>query len=58
MSRMQRELKDSKKDNISAFLMIFPAIFLLVVTSIYPFFWLFRYVLYMALQLIIPALTI
>ncbi len=46
MSRMQRELKDSKKDNISAFLMIFPAIFLLVVTSIYPFFWLFRYVLY------------
>lgn len=34
------------KGNFAAALMLSPAVFLLVVVSIYPFFWLFRYVCY------------
>ena len=29
---------------VAAALMMFPAVFLLAVTSIYPFFWMFRYI--------------
>lgn len=35
-----------RKDGIAAGVMLTPAVFFLVVTSIYPFIWLFRYVLY------------
>ena len=35
-----------RNENISATLMLSPAVLLLVITSVYPFFWLFRYVLY------------
>ncbi len=38
--------KMQRRENISATLMMSPAVLLLVVTSIYPFFWLFRYILY------------
>jgi raffinose/stachyose/melibiose transport system permease protein len=40
----KRTIKES--GGISAALMLSPSIFLLIVTSIYPFFWLFRYVCY------------
>ena len=40
------EKKLRRKENIAAGLMLSPAVILLIVTSIYPFFWLFRYVLY------------
>lgn len=46
MRRKTKQIKDDRRDNISAAFMLLPAVFLLVVTSIYPFFWLFRYVLY------------
>ena len=35
-----------RNENISATLMLSPSVLLLVITSVYPFFWLFRYVLY------------
>ena len=35
-----------RKEGISAGLMLSPSLILLLITSIYPFFWLFRYVLY------------
>lgn len=35
-----------RRENISAAMMMSPAVLLLIVTSIYPFFWLFRYILY------------
>ncbi len=38
--------KIRRKEALSAGLMISPSIILLIVTSIYPFMWLFRYVLY------------
>ena len=40
------EKKLRRREGISAGLMLSPAVILLLVTSIYPFFWLFRYVLY------------
>ncbi len=45
---MKREIKLKQRGggNLSAFFMLSPSIFLLIVTSIYPFFWLFRYVAY------------
>ena len=39
-------LKRKGEGGISAALMLTPAVIMLVITSIYPFFWLFRYVLY------------
>lgn len=44
MTSYEKRLR--RKENISATLMLSPAILLLIITSIYPFFWLFRYVLY------------
>lgn len=35
-----------KKETGTALLMLAPAVFLLILTSIYPFFWLFRYICY------------
>lgn len=44
---MTQEVKRlQRRENISAALMMSPAVLLLAVTSIYPFLWLFRYVLY------------
>lgn len=43
--RARKQLRRSE-GNLSAFLMISPAVILLAITSIYPFIWLFRYVLY------------
>lgn len=41
------KLRDAKNEgSFSVFLMMLPSVFLLVVTSIYPFFWLFKYVFY------------
>ncbi len=45
MASKERKLA-RRGDGIAPFLMLSPAVFLLIVTSIYPFFWLFRYVLY------------
>ena len=42
----KKTLLQKTDTNTSAFLMLTPAVFMLIVTSIYPFFWLFRYVLY------------
>lgn len=38
--------KTSKKEKISVFLMLLPSTILLVVCSIYPFIWMFRYICY------------
>ena len=38
--------KPFSKDNLTAYLMLAPAIILLAVCSIYPFLWIFRYVCY------------
>jgi raffinose/stachyose/melibiose transport system permease protein len=46
MASMEKKLARRKGDGIAPFLMLSPAVFLLIVTSIYPFFWLFRYILY------------
>lgn len=44
---MTNEVKKLRRsENISAGLMLSPAVLLLIITSIYPFVWLFRYVLY------------
>ena len=44
---MNKEIRKlNRKDNISAGLMLAPAVFLLILTSVYPFTWLFRYILY------------
>ena len=40
------EKKLRRRENFSAGMMLTPAIVLLLITSVYPFFWLFRYVLY------------
>ena len=40
----KKTLLQKTDTNTSAFLMLTPAVFMLIVTSIYPFFWLFRYV--------------
>lgn len=42
----KKTLLQKTDTNTSAFLMLTPAVFMLIVTSVYPFFWLFRYVLY------------
>ena len=34
------------RGDFAAFFMMLPAVFLLIVMSIYPFFWLFRYICY------------
>jgi raffinose/stachyose/melibiose transport system permease protein len=46
MALQEKRLARRKGDGLAPFLMLSPAVFLLVITSIYPFFWLFRYVLY------------
>lgn len=46
MASMRKNLQRKKGDGITPFLMLSPAVFLLIVTSIYPFVWLFRYVLF------------
>ena len=38
--------KEDKKDRIAAILMLSPVVILLLVCSIYPFLWMFRYVCY------------
>ena len=38
--------KDDKKDKIAAIIMLSPVVFLLLICSIYPFIWMFRYVCY------------
>ncbi len=37
---------DSKRDRISAMLMLSPVVILLIICSIYPFIWMFRYICY------------
>lgn len=39
-------MNKKSKDSLSIFLMMFPAVFLLVVVSIYPFAWLLKYIFY------------
>ena len=46
MSKEERRLRKKGEGGLSAALMMSPAVIMLIVTSIYPFFWLFRYVLY------------
>ena len=44
---MNKEIRKlNRRDNVSAGLMLAPAVFLLLLTSVYPFTWLFRYILY------------
>ena len=43
---MKKSINTRTRDNIAATLMLSPAVILLLITSVYPFFWLFRYVLY------------
>ena len=38
--------KEDRRDRISAILMLSPVVFLLLICSIYPFLWMFRYVCY------------
>ena len=38
--------KEDKRDRIAAIIMLAPVVFLLLVCSIYPFIWMFRYVCY------------
>lgn len=46
ISIKEKLIRAKNRGNFSAFLMLFPAVFLLVVVSIYPFLWLIRYVAY------------
>lgn len=46
MKKSARTIRRKGDGGIAATLMMSPAVLMLVVTSIYPFFWLFRYVLY------------
>ena len=43
---MKKSINTRTRDNIAATLMLTPAVILLLITSVYPFLWLFRYVLY------------
>lgn len=42
----ERVARAKNRGDFTAFLMIFPSVFLLLTMSVYPFFWLFRYVCY------------
>ena len=46
MKKSERTIRRKGDGGIAATLMMSPAVLMLVITSIYPFFWLFRYVLY------------
>lgn len=46
MAMGKNKLMKKGEGNISAFLMLSPSVLMLVIVSIYPFFWLFRYVCY------------
>jgi len=45
-SLIKKIKKADHKGGITSFLMLIPAVFLLIVVSIYPFIWLFRYIMY------------
>ena len=47
MKNNGRTIRRKKEDGgLAAVLMMSPAVLMLIITSIYPFFWLFRYILY------------